>query len=140
MNKGKQMAKEISLKSKRISIEFNDSLNIYSSSYQIVITLYAIKLRRLFRPYLSGYRKVKYRSRDMTLNMKRKMLVRIFFIERFYHLICHIDDVLQQTSNVDHTLHANALNGKCPINSTTTASGITKHATRQSVNASDVKK
>jgi hypothetical protein len=57
-----------------------------------------------------------------------------------FYLICHIDDVLQQTSNVNHTLQANALNGKCPISSTVTANGITRHATRQSVNASDVKK
>jgi hypothetical protein len=58
----------------------------------------------------------------------------------FFYLICHIDDVLQQTSNVNQTLQANALNGKCPIISTVTAIGITRHATRQSVNASDVKK
>lgn len=56
------------------------------------------------------------------------------------YLMCHIDDVLQQTSNVDHTLQANAFSGKCPINSIATARGITRHATKQSVNASDVKK
>jgi hypothetical protein len=58
----------------------------------------------------------------------------------FIYLICHIDDVLQQTSNVNQTLQAKALNGKCPMSSTVTAKGITRHATRQSVNASDVKK
>jgi hypothetical protein len=56
------------------------------------------------------------------------------------YLICHIDDVEQQTSNVNQTLQANALNGKCPLSSIVTANGITRHATRQSVNASDVKK
>jgi hypothetical protein len=63
---------------------------------------------------------------------------KIFFV--LFNLICQIDDVQQQTSNVNHTLQANASNGKCPISSTVTANGITRQATRQSVNASDVKK
>lgn len=56
------------------------------------------------------------------------------------YLICHIDDVQQQTSNVNQILHVKESNGKYPINSTATAIGITRHATRQSVIASDVKK
>lgn len=57
-----------------------------------------------------------------------------------FYLICQIDDVQQQTSNVNQTLQAKALNGKRPISSTATANGMTKHATKQSVNASEVKK
>lgn len=57
-----------------------------------------------------------------------------------FYLICQIDDVQQQTSNVNQTLHAKALNGKRPISSTATANGMTRHATRQSVNAREVKK
>ena len=56
------------------------------------------------------------------------------------YLMCQMDDVQQQTSNVNQTLQANASNGKCPISSTVTANGITRHATRQSVNASEVRK
>jgi len=55
-------------------------------------------------------------------------------------LICQIDDVQQQTSNVNQTLQANASNGKCPMSSTVTANGMTKQATKQSVNANDVRK
>jgi hypothetical protein len=54
--------------------------------------------------------------------------------------MCQIDDVEQQTSKVNQTLQANALKGKCPINSTATANGITRQATRQSVKASEVRK
>ena len=57
-----------------------------------------------------------------------------------FYLICQIDDVQQQTSNVNQTLQAKALNGKRPISSIATATGMTKHATKQSVNASEVKK
>lgn len=56
------------------------------------------------------------------------------------YLMCQIDDVLQQTSNVDQTLQAKALNGKCPLSSMATAMGMTRQATRQSVNASDMRK
>ena len=35
--------------------------------YHIVMILYAIRLRRLLRPYFNGYRSVRYRSSDMTL-------------------------------------------------------------------------
>ena len=57
-----------------------------------------------------------------------------------YYLICQMDDVQQQISNVDQTLQANASSGKRPRNSTITANGMTRQATRQSVNASEVRK
>lgn len=54
--------------------------------------------------------------------------------------MCQIDDVQQQTSKVDQIMQAKESNGKCPIKSTEAAMGMTRHATRQSVTANDVRK